>query len=263
MNQSFNLHKFKPENLKSSDFIFIIGHRNSGKSTLIKDLLFKSQQVSFGRVFHLGEEYNHFYRDFVPSLLIDDDLNKKKTKEIFNEKRQLNQKEGDVDKGSFIVFDDCLYQLEHKKQKYFFKLIQTKELYQTFILLSLQYAVSLQPDIEKKIDYVFIYREQIIKERKKIYEKFGKMIPNFQMFQDIFEQCTEKDYECLVIHLSNLSTNWMDKIYWYKADIHEKVKLCERKWWKESKITHSFKKNKEITENYLKTMNQIEKFDLR
>ncbi len=263
--QTFNLHKFKPENLKSSDFIVIIGHRNCGKSTLIKDLLFKSPQLPFGRVIHSGEKYNYFYKDFIPSILIEDELNKKNIKQIFEEKKRL-YKEKDVkkieDNRSFIILEDCLYLQKESVLTYFTKLVERKELYQNFILVSLVYSFGFSQDIYKKIDYVFIYREKIIKEKKRIYEKYCHMIPNFSMFQDIFEQCTDNLHDCLVIHLSNPSTNWMDKIFWYRADVLENVKLCERKWWRESKVYKKIK-DKDIKENYLKTMNQIDEFDLR
>lgn len=247
MNQSFNLHKFKPENIKSSDLIYIIGHRNSGKSTLIKDLLFKSHQVPFGRVINTSEEYNHFYRYFIPSILIQNEFEDKEIKKMFEEKKKLYKEKEDgkeIDNRSFFVFEECIHSKEEIQNKSLLKLIERKNIYQNLIFISSVWIFILSPDVHKKIDYIFLYREQIVKERKKIYERYGKMIPNYQMFEDIFIQCTENDYECLVIHLSNPSTNWMDKIYWYKADIHENVKLCERKWWKESKIIHSFKKIK-------------------
>ncbi len=286
--QTFNLIKFKPENLKSSDFIVIIGHRNCGKSTLIKDLLFKSPQVPFGRVIHSSEKYNHFYKDFIPSILIEDELNKTNIKQIFEEKKRLYKEKDDKlsslkdnmllsgssielpkkaekkieDNRSFIILEDCLYQQKESVLSYFTKLVERKELYQNLIFVSLVYSFGLSNDIYKKIDYVFIYRENIVKEKKRIYEKYCHMIPNFSMFQDIFEQCTDNIHDCLVIHLSNPSTNWMDKIYWYRADVLENIKLCDRRWWRESKVYKKIK-DKDIKESYIKSMNQINEFDLR
>jgi len=262
--QTFNLHKFKPENIKSSDLFMIIGLQNTGKSTLIKDLLFKSSQLPFGRVFHY-EEYRHFYKDFIPSILVENEFNKKNIKMVYEEKKRLYKEKRDgkeVDNRSFIIFDNCLYMDREEENPYFLKLVERKELYQNLIFITSLSLYGSPLILKNNIDYLFIYRNPFIKQRQRIYEKYGKFIPNFQMFNDIFEQCTEKDYECLVIHLSNPSTNWMDKIFWYRADVLENIKLCERKWWRESKVYKKIK-DKDIKENYLKTMNQIDEFDLR
>jgi hypothetical protein len=56
------------------------------------------------------------------------------------------------------------------------------------------------------------------------------MFPNFEMFCQVMDQCTE-NYECLVINNNAKSNKLSDQVFWYKADDHDDFKLGSREYW--------------------------------
>jgi hypothetical protein len=60
------------------------------------------------------------------------------------------------------------------------------------------------------------------------------MIPTFDMFCQIMDQCTE-NYECLVLDISNTtSNNFADQIYFYKAEPRRDFRMCDQEFWDRS-----------------------------
>jgi hypothetical protein len=76
------------------------------------------------------------------------------------------------------------------------------------------------PRIYDNIDYVFILRENIPRNREKIWEAFGHYFSTFESFCSVMDQTTSEDYECLVIHLQSKSKKIADQLFWYKASLH-------------------------------------------
>ena len=80
----------------------------------------------------------------------------------------------------------------------------------------MQYALGIPPNLRTNIDYVFILRENFVSKRKRLYEHYAGMFPNFEMFCQVMDQCTE-NYECLVINNNAKSNKLEDQIFWYKC----------------------------------------------
>ena len=66
-------------------------------------------------------------------------------------------------------------------------------------IITMQFPLGIPPNLRTNIDYVFILRENIVSNRKRIYEHYAGMFPDFDKFCQVMDQCTE-NYECLVIH---------------------------------------------------------------
>jgi hypothetical protein len=64
---------------------------------------------------------------------------------------------------------------------------------------------------------VFILRENIVSNRKRIYDSYAGMFPSFEVFCQVMDQCTE-NFECLVIHNNAKSNKLEDQVFWYKAN---------------------------------------------
>ena len=96
--------------------------------------------------------------------------------------------------------------------------------------VSFRYSTKLKTNI----DYVFILREPYINNRKRIWENYAGMFPNFESFAQVMDQCTE-NYECLVIDNNSKSNKLQDQVFWYKAAKHGDFKLGSKEFWELSK----------------------------
>jgi hypothetical protein len=74
--QKFDMKRitFKPEENKGP-VIVLIGRRDTGKSYLVKDILYHHRNVPIGTVISGTEAGNGFYNKIVPKLFIHDEYN--------------------------------------------------------------------------------------------------------------------------------------------------------------------------------------------
>lgn len=49
-------------------------------------------------------------------------------------------------------------------------------------LVTMQYPLGIPPNLRCNVDYVFILRENIVKNRERIYANYAGMFPNFDTF---------------------------------------------------------------------------------
>ncbi len=88
--------------------------------------------------------------------------------------------------------------------------------YNKTVLMACQTIHTLNHAICSNVDFFFIFKTTD-SERMQIYNKCASMIPTFEIFCRILEECTRDNYSCLVIHNSSKSSNWQDAVYYYKA----------------------------------------------
>jgi hypothetical protein len=98
----------------------------------------------------------------------------------------------------------------------------------------MQYPLGVPPNLRTNIDFVFILRENVLGNRKRIYDNYAGMFPTFQMFCQFMDQCTE-NYECLVICNGIQSNRLEDQVFWYKASEHPPFKMCDESLWLDNK----------------------------
>ena len=195
--------------------IVVIGKRGTGKSFLIKSLLYnKSAYIPVGIVFSGTEESNHFYTNFVPKEFVYTTLNTEALTDYT--KRQKKTWEHMKNPWSLCLIDDCMDDPKHFKTPLFQDIFKNGRHWKTMFILSLQYCLDISPNIRTNIDGVFILRETNLKNRKKIWENYAGIIPDFELFTELMNSLTE-NYTALYIHNKGTSNNWQELVFWYKA----------------------------------------------
>ena len=108
---------FKPNESKGP-VVVLIGRRDTGKSFLVRDLLFYHQDIPIGVVIAGTEEGNGFYGKLVPKLFIHNEYNTaiienilKRQKSVLKQiKKEMETfKRTTIDPRAFVILDDCLY----------------------------------------------------------------------------------------------------------------------------------------------------------
>ena len=237
---------FKP-NENKGPVIVLIGRRDTGKSFLVRDLLFYQQDIPIGTVISGTEAGNGFYSSHVPKLFIHDEYNSaiienilKRQKTVMKQvkKEEAIYKRSNIDPRAFVILDDCLYDNTWAKDKLMRLLFMNGRHWKVMLVITMQYPLGIPPNLRTNIDYVFILREPYITNRKRIYENYAGMFPTFESFCQVMDQCTE-NYECLVINNNSNSNKLHDQIFWYKANSHKDFKLGAKEFWEMSKDINS------------------------
>jgi hypothetical protein len=233
---------FKPNESKGP-VIVLIGRRDTGKSFLVRDLLYYHQDIPIGTVISGTEEGNGFYGKLVPKLFIHNEYNtaiienilkrqRGVLKQVKKEMEQFNR--STIDPRTFVILDDCLYDNTWARDKMMRLLFMNGRHWKVMLLITMQYPLGIPPTLRTNIDYVFILREPYIANRKRIYENYAGMFPTLESFSQVMDQCTE-NFECLVINNNSKSNKLQDQVFWYKADAHNDFRLGSKEFWELSK----------------------------
>ena len=227
--------------------VVLIGRRDTGKSFLVRDLLYYHQEIPIGTVISGTEEGNGFYGKLVPKLFIHNEYNTaiienilKRQKMVLKQvKKEINNyKKSNIDPRAFVILDDCLYDNAWTKDKLMRLLFMNGRHWKIMLIITMQYPLGVPPNLRTNIDYVFILREPYLTNRKRIFENYAGMFPTFESFCQVMDQCTE-NFECLVINNNAKSNKLQDQIFWYKAESHPDFRLGTKEFWEISKGLNS------------------------
>ena len=246
---SLDLRKFDMKNISfrpdenKGPVVVLIGRRDTGKSFLVRDLLYYHQDIPIGTVISGTEAGNGFFSAHVPKLFIHDEYNTaiienilKRQKTVLKQiKKEMEAyKRTSIDPRAFVILDDCLYDNKWTKDKMMRLLFMNGRHWKIMLIITMQYPLGIPPNLRTNIDYVFILREPYIANRKRIWENYAGMFPTFESFCQVMDQCTE-NFECLVINNNSKSNKLQDQIFWYKAANHGNFRLGSKEFWELSK----------------------------
>ena len=233
------LRKFDMKTLKAGSVVVLIGKRETGKSFLVRDILYYNKDMPIGTIISGTEGANSFYSHMVPSIyiygeyepqIIDNVI--KRQVLVRNEMKKEVAMRGhtNIDPRAFLILDDCLYDASWTKDKNVRSLFMNGRHYNETFIITMQYCMGIPPVLRTNVDYVFILRENLINNRKKLYEQYAGMFPSFDIFCQVMDQCTE-NYECIVIHNNAKSNKLEDQVFWYKASEHEDFRVGAAEYW--------------------------------
>jgi hypothetical protein len=244
--------------------VVLIGRRDTGKSFLVKDLLYYHQDIPIGTVISGTEEGNGFYGKLVPKLFIHNEYNTAIIENILKRQRQVLKqikkemeqfKRSTIDPRTFVIMDDCLYDNTWSRDKLMRLLFLNGRHWKVMLIITMQYPLGIPPTLRTNIDYVFILREPYIANRKRIYENYAGMFPTFESFCQVMDQCTE-NFECLVINNNSKSNKLQDQVFWYKADAHNDFRLGSKEFWELSKQINDDDEEEQYDPNNVKKRGQ-------
>lgn len=236
-----NLKKFDISKITDDKVVVLIGKRNTGKSFLVRDILYHHRNLPIGTVISGTEMANGFYSSILPKQFIHHEFNpsivdnvikrqKKLIKQIKKDKAHYNH--SNIDPRLFFIMDDCLYDASWSRDENIRCIFMNGRHFKIFFIITMQFPLGVPPNLRTNIDYVFILRENTINNRKRIFDNYAGIFPNFDIFNQVMDQCTQ-NYECLVIDNTSKSNEINDVIYWYKAAPHPDFKIGAPIFWQQ------------------------------
>lgn len=247
MTHQIQLRKFDMSSIASDKVVVMIGKRETGKSVLVRDLLYQHRDLPIGCVISPTEAANKFFGNMVPSLFIHDEftpelvgnvVKRQKAMQAAADKHKALHHGGSgggkassaIDQRAFLVLDDCMYDETWTRDRNIRLLFMNGRHYKIMFVITMQFPLGIPPTLRTQIDYVFILRENVIGNRKRIFENYAGMFPSFDVFCQVMNQCTE-NFECLVINNNAKSNRFEDQVFWYKADIRPPFQIGASEFW--------------------------------
>lgn len=235
-----HLDKFDMSLIADDSVVVFIGKRNTGKSYLLRDVLHHHKDIPIASVISPTEVGNKTFCNIIPCMFIHERFdsvvveNVIKRQELVLRKMQRElRKNGSttIDPRAVFIMDDCMsnssaWSKNHSVTSMFCNGRHFKLLF----LLTMQYVLGVPPNLRNNVDFVFILRENVLENRKKLWRHWAGIFPTFKMFCSVMDQCTE-DHGCLVINNKSNSNKLEDCVFWYKAVDHGEFRVGAPVYW--------------------------------
>lgn len=231
---AIRVRKFDPRGIKESRIIFIIGKRHTGKSVLMKDLLYHMPRPDYVLAMAPTEDTLKVFRTFLPESCIFDHFSQEKLERTVTLQREL------VNRGKkrnvLIILDDCLYQKGVLKSNAMRSIFFNGRHDHISLVCAAQYMMEVDVSLRTNIDYLFTMRENILTNRQKLFKYYFGQFARFDDFDKVMTACTQ-DYKALVMDGTIATTDApTDCVMWYKAAVHvPDFRLCRPMFWSWSK----------------------------
>lgn len=234
---------FDPTKTKVGSVWLIIGARNTGKSVLLKDLIYNTRHNTDFAVAMTGTMSTaKDFKEFMPHKLV---YRTGYNYEAADRFLACMQAIVDADKSRKItwILDDCMFDTKVMKTATQRNVHLNGRHYNNNLFNTTQYCMIIPNAIRSNIDYVVALKETIKDNRLRLYKYFFGTFPNFRAFEKTFDQCT-KNFGAMVLDRTQSSGKQADLVKSYRASmdipafklgnpiffaLDEYVKLKERK----------------------------------
>lgn len=258
------LKRFRPAQMQTNRVCVMVGKKGTGKSTLVEDIMWFQQHIPVGAIMSATEEANEAYSKMAPPLFIYKNFDADALLRLINRQKKMKamyKQNGNYlpfDHRAFVLMDDCMYDKKNFRGNLMRELFMNGRHWDLFVLITLQYVMDITPEIRTNTDYVFALKENVRKNRERLYNEFFGVFPNFNVFDALFLEVTQ-NWRCLVLDTTASSTEIEDCVFWYKAEKRPPFRLGADWFWDYSQ-KNALGKNETNSEknalNQLEEMNQ-------
>lgn len=241
-NNTFQLQKFNLDWIKDDSIVMLLGGRRTGKTTIIKDIMYHKRHLPAAVVMSGTEECNDEFNGIVPDSYIFDGWHPEIAAKILKRQAKLRKvlrargvPESSLSKlmGMIVTMEDLGYDSKSwAKSREIKSMFMNGRHFKLLCIIPMQYAVDIPPNLRDQVDYVFILRQNKIKRRMGLWEHWAGIFPNPDIFGQVLNQTTN-NYECLVIDNTKTETHDLqDSVYFFKADLHKQpFRVGNERYW--------------------------------
>lgn len=233
------LKKFDITKIRDDNVVVLLGKRRTGKSTLIRDIMYYHRDIPVGTVISGSESSSPFYQRMVPKLFIHDEYKPEIVENLLKRQKIICEKynkevalygKTSLDPRAFLIMDDCLHDNCWKRDKNIKFVFMNGRHRKVLFFLPMQYPLGVPPELRTNVDFTFILRENNYSNRKRIYDNYASIFPTFELFCVVMNEITE-GYGCLVIDNTSGSNKLEECVYWYEADLHDEYTVGSKIFW--------------------------------
>ena len=215
--------EFDLNSLVEHPAFIIIGKRGCGTIELVKQIIshqLTEEKIDQILIFSSTDKFQQSYSDICDNVLykydgnIIDDL-------ICNQTKLL---EKNIKNNVLIVFHDVFGQ----KGKWtadvnLQEILFNGRYYNISIILTMQFPIGLSPEIRSNFDYYFLFADDNISNKKRLYDHYAGIFDTFKIFEQVYKQLTNEKYCSMVLINKPDSKNIFEKVKWFKANSIENI----------------------------------------
>ena len=207
---------------KDGRIILVIGRRGSGKSTLLEDILFHTQN-RYDYTLGMSPTHNSIQmleRHMPREMVFDEGFSKEQFQKLIALSALIARKNKLRNGG--LILDDCNADKEAFKSVTMRDAFMNGRQYGMNIVWAMHYCMDILPSLRTQVDYVFVLKDNIRKNKERLYNSFFGVFPRLDDFIKVMDQCTENN-ECLVLDNTKPNPDPKTCLFWYKAKRSEEL----------------------------------------
>lgn len=219
--------------VKEHTTILIVGKRRTGKSVLLRDLLFHLRRAfDFGVAFSPTEASREMFAQFMPRPCIYDQFDCGVVERMLEFQRSQDGTDKDRRQSLFCVLDDCLFDRKALKGRAMADLFMNGRHQKITLILVAQDVMALGPELRGNVDYCFCFKDNVLTNRRKLYEHFFGVCGSFDRFSTLMNATTD-ERKTMVLDATGDSNAVEESVFWYRATLAPpKFYLCRRSFWR-------------------------------
>lgn len=234
--------KIRPFDLRSMKLdriTYIIGKRGTGKTSLLKDILFNLRsRYDMGCGMSPTRGSVKFLERIMPnSFVFEQGYDEDHLCKVLALMKALVKR--GKERHYLMVLDDCMADKKMMRTKAMRDVHLNGRHYWLTFFNCMQYLMDVGPDLRTQVDYLFVLKENINDNKQKLWKYFFGMFAKFEDFDRVMTACTE-NYSALVLDNTKPTTDPSECLFWYKAkDEERQFKLFRPIYWS---LSHKYGK---------------------
>jgi hypothetical protein len=211
------IHEFNMSRLPDCPVIMLIGRRRSGKSVNTMSILHHYKNTcKWGLAFVGSNASIRDYKKCIPSTFIYDQLDWEVLEGVI--KRQNEAANRGTPEKIFILIDDLAYSIDIFRHKLIRQLFANGRHLGVTLIITTQYALAVPPMCRGNTDVIFASQEKSVIYRRKLFETFSIVFPNFRKFDKAYTACTVNYETFIMLSCSgNVSDKIEDNVFFFKS----------------------------------------------
>jgi hypothetical protein len=220
-----SIHRLDPKTLPDLGVFVFVGRSGSGKTVAITDILYhKRKRFDRFLVMSGSSDTAAHYSKMIPPIFVFDGFDEQRIWNVYQE-QEANVAKG-VSKPLLIILDDLMYQSQvFNKSKVMNRIFMNGRHAQILMLISMQYAKSIGPQLRQQATYIFATREKNQENRKRLYESFNTVFRTNNEFDAVFNACTRNRELLVLSNTFNESDAIDDNAFWWKAKFRKHFRV--------------------------------------
>lgn len=239
-----NIKEFAIQKIEPSCSWLLLGPPNSGKSSLIEDIV-KHNRYKYPvcRVNCSVPGPHKRYCQIFPPLYVHSEFDKDKETEFIDKRQKALANSEDMGRFCVYILDDIDINRKQFGEAFFSTLFkQGSRHFNLLTIVASQYALDFPPDIRSAASYIAIFRYTSKADRTKLYNNYATIFGSEKIFNAAMDKLTG-DHHCIIIKQRSDSNALTDCVFWYKTQPQTDWKFgCKELWRYNKKKCDSKKK---------------------
>jgi hypothetical protein len=225
------LDRFDPASLPLGSISLVQGRRNTGKSTILKSLMFAVRsKIDCVVAMTPTQSSVDFFRSVMPTALVyEKGIDVGVIEAMLTMQREL------ISKGKrrelLLILDDVSYDKASFRSPVLGDAWRNGRHAAVTIMMTSQACFDIPPDLRSNTDIIFALRDPILTNRKKLHAAYFGQLP-FDAFSQCFEACTAQ-YGAVVLNQTVPTNEPSECLFWFRAKPSlPSFKMCSKAIWK-------------------------------